>query len=49
MSDMAIILLIFKASTRPRWRGNLKGLFTRDDWLKFAENHGVSPFKWVVK
>jgi hypothetical protein len=20
-----------------------------DDWLKFAENLGASPFKWVVK
>jgi hypothetical protein len=43
MADMAIILLIPKGPTR--WRGNLKGLSYKREWLKAAENLGTSPFK----
>jgi hypothetical protein len=43
MSDMAIILLISKAC--PRWRRNLKSLFTREIVVISDENLGVSPFK----
>ncbi len=46
VSDIAIILLISKASTR--WRGNLKGLFTREIYqMTSAKQTSLdSPFKY---
>jgi hypothetical protein len=40
--------IYFQGQYEVAWK--LKGPFyKRDDWLKFAENLGASPFQWVVK